>query len=146
MVRSFLPDSELVERAGAAADAFAGMADAPPWLVDSARRMVEFRGPRGLGETDFVAVTEAGDIAAHAVVVLDSVTGIGELEGVGTRRAHVRRGLARAVVVAGLRHMLARGMRHAVVRTDADRTAAVRLYESVGFRVVDRLYRYVNRG
>ncbi len=146
VVRPFLPDSELVERARAAADSFGGMADAPPWLIDSVRRMVEFRESRGLGETDVVAVTEDGVIAAHAAVVLDSVTRIGELEGVGTRRAHVRQGLARAVVVAGLRHMRASGMRQAVVRTDADREPAVRLYGSVGFRAVDRLYRYVKGG
>ncbi|MBT3269824.1 GNAT family N-acetyltransferase [Candidatus Poribacteria bacterium] len=105
--------------------------------------MVEFRKLRSMGESDFVAVTEAGEIAAHAAVVLDPATDAGELEGVGTRHAHVRRGLARAIALASLRHMRESGVRHAVVRTEAENGPAIRLYKSVGFRVADRLHRYV---
>ncbi len=145
-LRSFLPDSELIERAGAAHDAFGGTPEPPPWLVDSVERMVEYRTTRALGEDDLVAVTETGEIASHACVLLDPVTSHGELEGVGTRPAHVRRGLARAISLSGLRCMRASGMRHAVVRTGVDNEAAIRLYESVGFRVTDKLYRYVKSG
>ncbi len=142
-IRPLAPSSEIHERASAAADGFAGMGEPPAWLVDSQRRAVEFRALRGFGETDLVAVTQAGEIASHAVTVHDPATGIGELEGVATRGAHLRQGLSRAVVLAALGHMQAAGMRHAVVRTDADRAAAVSLYQSVGFRVSDRLPRYV---
>jgi mycothiol synthase len=105
--------------------------------------VVEFRARREFGETDIVAVTDAGEIASHAAVVLDPTTGVGELEHVATRGAHLRPGLARSVSLAGLHHMRDAGMRHAVVRTHADSGSAISLYESVGFRVMDRLFRYV---
>ena len=38
-----------------------------------------------------------------------------------------------------------KGMAHAVVRTDFDNYPAIRLYESVGFEVVDNLYRYIKK-
>ncbi len=141
-IRPLAPDSEIHERASAAADGFAGMGEPPAWVVDSVRHTVEFNALRGFGEADLVAVTDAGAIASHAGIVHDPATGIGELEGVATRGAHVRRGLSRAVVIAALRHMRAAGMQRAVVRTSADRAPAIALYESVGFRVVDRLFRY----
>ena len=35
-----------------------------------------------------------------------------------------------------------KGMESAVVRTGVDNESAIRLYQAVGFRTVDRLYRY----
>ena len=47
------------------------------------------------------------------------------------------------MMLTGLRYMKAKGMTNAVVRTDADNDPAISLYESVGFNIADKLYRYV---
>ena len=39
--------------------------------------------------------------------------------------------------------MRGKGMEIAVVRTQADAVPAVKLYESIGFEVADRLYTYI---
>lgn len=60
------------------------------------------------------------------------------------RRAWRGRGLARALLVNGLRVLRERRMAEAVLGVDADNlTGATRLYESIGFRVLnkDTLYR-----
>jgi mycothiol synthase len=52
-------------------------------------------------------------------------------------------GWGRALTVAGLQWMAGQGVRHGMLYTTADNTAAVALYESLGFRTdhVDRSYR-----
>ena len=47
------------------------------------------------------------------------------------------------VINEGLRTMRGKGMEIAVVRTQADAVPAVKLYESIGFEVADRLYTYI---
>ena len=54
-----------------------------------------------------------------------------------------RQGLAKALMLESLRYMQAKGMKIAVVRTTASNEPAIRLYESVGFTVVDKLHKYV---
>lgn len=84
----------------------------------------------------------AGEVAAFAVLWPDDETSTVLLEPVGTHPAHVRRGLARAVILDGLARMAARGIRTARVYTEQDRPAAPQLYLSCGFTVVDRLRRW----
>lgn len=52
-------------------------------------------------------------------------------------------GLGRALTVAGLQHLNAAGATHAMLYVDADNTAAVRLYEQLGFTThhADQSYR-----
>ncbi len=51
-------------------------------------------------------------------------------------------GLGRALTVAGLDHIVSRGVTTGMLFVDLDNTSAVRLYESLGFRIhrVDRAY------
>lgn len=68
----------------------------------------------------------------------------GWINSLGVRRAWRGRGLARALLVSGMRVLRERGMTEAVLGVDADSlTGATRLYESVGYRVLnkDALYR-----
>jgi ribosomal protein S18 acetylase RimI-like enzyme len=93
-------------------------------------------------ELDVVAVDGDGVIAAYVNCWLDPVNHIGDLGPVGARPAFRRRGLTRAVLLEGLRRMRARGMDRACVSTGVTNAAARPLYESVGFRVVNRYLDY----
>lgn len=94
-------------------------------------------------DLDVVAVPPDGVIAAYANCWLDPVNRIGDFGPVGTRPAYRRRGLARAVLLEGLRRMQAAGMDRVCVSTGVANEPARRLYESVGFRVVNEYLDYV---
>jgi ribosomal protein S18 acetylase RimI-like enzyme len=51
--------------------------------------------------------------------------------------------LTRAVLIEGLRRMQAHGMNRVSVSTGVSNTPAIRLYESVGFRIVNKYLEYV---
>lgn len=140
IIRPLDADKDLIQRAGAQSDAFAGQRDPGEWAIENARRFL--RWYEGRSDLDLVAVTTAGEIAAFAVFVVDPGTRLGELDPVGTRPAYRRKGLAKSVLLTGLAYLKASGMEHAVVRTGTENTAAIRTYEAVGFDVVDHLYRY----
>lgn len=87
-------------------------------------------------------MTADGQIASFAVFSVDQVAGVGELDPVGTRRAHQGIGLSRALLRSGLAYLRRTGMRRAVVRTAVGNEAAIAAYRSAGFAVVDYLHRY----
>jgi len=76
-------------------------------------------------------------IAAGCICWFDEVDGCGELEPVGTHPAHRRRGLAAACITQALRALRKHGAAKAYVRPSKANSAAVALYEKVGFRTVD---------
>ena len=84
-----------------------------------------------------------GVIAAYVNCWLDPVNGIGDFGPVGARPAYRRQGLTRAVLLEGLRRLKARGMDRVCVSTQVSNTPARGLYESVGFRVVNKMLDYV---
>jgi len=94
-------------------------------------------------ELDVVAVASGGTIAAYVNCWLDRVNGIGDLGPVGARPAYRRRGLTRAVLLEGMRRLRDRGMDRVCVSTQVTNDASRPLYESVGFRVVNRYLDYV---
>jgi ribosomal protein S18 acetylase RimI-like enzyme len=93
-------------------------------------------------ELDVVAVAPDGTIAAYVNGWLDPVNKIGDLGPVGAREAYRRQGLTRAVLLECMRRMKARGMDRVCVSTGEGNTAARGLYESVGFRIVNRYVEY----
>jgi ribosomal protein S18 acetylase RimI-like enzyme len=87
---------------------------------------------------DTVAVAPDGmTMAACAMAWMDELNRVGEFEPVGTAPAFRRLGLGKAVLVEGLWAMKAAGAETAIVATWADWEPARRLYESVGFEVVN---------
>lgn len=88
-------------------------------------------------DNDFVVVAPDGKIVSFATVWWDPLNRIGVFEPVGTDPAYQRRGLGKAVMLAGLHRLYALGATVAWVGTGSE-TAANGLYESVGFTGVHR--------
>src|SRR5919202_2734887 len=139
-VRSVAEAGDVAERAAAQREVW------QPWTVgnvsdaDYVRLM---RLPGYQRELDVVAVTREGVIAAYVNGWLDPVNRTGDFGPVGTRPAYRRQGLARTALLEGMRRMQARGMNRVCVSTGVANTPARRLYESVGFRVVNTYLEYV---
>ncbi len=94
-------------------------------------------------ELDVVAVAADGVIAAYVNGWIDPVNRIGDFGPVGALPAYRRQGLTRAALLESLRRMQARGMDRACVSTGDSNTPALRLYESIGFKIVNKYLEYV---
>jgi GNAT superfamily N-acetyltransferase len=139
-IRPLNAKTDVVQRAGVQSDAFAGEPEPGEWALENTERFL--RWYQGRDDLDLVAVSNTGEIASFAVFLVDPVTEVGELDPVGTRESHQRKGLSKAVLLSGLQYLRSKNMEVAVVRTGVRNAAAIHTYESVGFSVVDHLYRY----
>lgn len=93
-------------------------------------------------DLDVVAVAPDGRLAAYAVAWFDPGNRIGLFEPVGTHPLLRRQGYGKAVMAEGLRRLRNLGASVAFLHTGMTAEAAVRLYESVGFRVVSTENQY----
>jgi ribosomal protein S18 acetylase RimI-like enzyme len=120
-----------------------------PWPVgnisddDYARLM---RMPGYHRDLDVVAVTPDGVIAAYVNGWIDPVNRIGDFGPVGALPAYRRQGLTRATLLGGLRRMKARGMNRMCISTGVSNMPALRLYESIGFKIVNKYLDYMKTG
>lgn len=91
---------------------------------------------------DVVIQAPDGRMVAFAKTWPDAATGVGNFEPVGVHQEFQRRGLGRAVMLAGLHCLQQWGMKSAQVGTGSANLPAIRLYEAVGFRVewISRTY------
>jgi len=96
-------------------------------------------------ELDLVAVMPDGAFASYCICWTDSVNKVGEFEPVGTRLAYRQRGLGQAVMLEGLRRLKALGIKTAIVSASGSNQAAIALYQSVGFQIVNRDYGYLKK-
>ncbi len=94
-------------------------------------------------DLDVVLVAPDGIIAAFVNGWVDFTNQIGDFGPVGARPAYRRQGYTRAALLEGLRRMKERGMQRVCVSTGVSNTPAIRLYESVGFKIVNRYLEYV---
>jgi mycothiol synthase len=139
-VRAVATTGETSERAAAEREVW------QPWPTskidggDYARLM---RLPGYHRDLDVVAVTSDGIIAAYVNGWVDPVNRIGDFGPVGTRPAYRRQGLMRAVLLEGLRRLKAHGMDRVCVSTGVSNIPAIRLYESIGFEIVNQYLDYV---
>jgi ribosomal protein S18 acetylase RimI-like enzyme len=138
-VRGVAGEHEISNRASAHREAFH-----PSRITDEGyarlMRMSEYDR-----ELDVVAVAPDGTIASYAMCWVDRANKVGEFESVGTRPAFERRGLARAALLEGMARMQARGAETALVSTGGAETGAIRLYESVGFRVINQEFTFARK-
>lgn len=91
-------------------------------------------------DLDVLVRTPEGEAAAYLIAWYDPASRSGELEPVGTAPASRRRGYAAAACVAALHRLRDAGATQAVVYAvnDPANPGPRALYESVGFRVIDR--------
>ena len=73
---------------------------------------------------------------------IDPVNKIGDFGPVGALQAYRRLGLTRAVLIEGLHRMKFYGMNRVCVSTGVSNMPAKQLYESVGFKIVNRYLDY----
>jgi GNAT superfamily N-acetyltransferase len=104
-------------------------------LYDAVRATPPYRA-----DLDVLVRTPEGEPAAYALAWYDAASRSGELEPVGTAAAHRRRGYGAAACVAALHRLRDAGATQAVVYAvnDPGNPGPRALYESVGFRVIDR--------
>jgi mycothiol synthase len=92
---------------------------------------------------DIVTVTPDGSFASFALGWFDPINRVGEFEPVGTHPDFQRRGLAKAVILAGMRQMQSRGAESVIVYAESDNVTAIRLYESLGFSTLNQIVGYI---
>jgi len=89
-------------------------------------------------DLDLVVAAPDGSLAAFATLWYDPQNRLGIFEPVGCDPAFQRRGLGTALMYAGLDLLRRRGARNAQLSVGVQRGPANQLYESTGFRLVDR--------
>jgi mycothiol synthase len=142
-VRAVAEAGEISDRAAAQREVW------HPWTVGevSDDDYVRFmRLPGYHRDLDVVAITPDGVIAAYVNGWIDLLNRIGDFGPVGARLAYRRQGLARAALLESLRRMRGHGMNRVSVSTGDSNLPALRLYESVGFKIVNKYLTYAKMG
>lgn len=140
VVRTLAGEQEAVARALAGHAAFESRRDPYEYV----RSYLQFmRTPVYDPALDVVVVAPDERVASFVLVWLDPVNRVGLLEPAGTHPEFQRRGLARAVLLEGLRRMQARGMTTAVVYPEANSPAALGLHQAIGAQPVGTIHTYV---
>jgi mycothiol synthase len=131
---------EQVDVDSRAAAQHAAMQSDAPWQVYRQKYRHFVASPGYSKGRDWTVIAPDGRVAAFCLVWPDDISQVGQIEPVGTHPDFQRKGLGKAVMYAGMRYLRNQGMRTARICTLADNLAAIRLYESVGFREVNKLY------
>ena len=99
------------------------------------------QNPKYSAERDLICLAPDGTIAAYCFCWVDleenALTGRNEglIETLGTARPYRRKGLGKAMLLAGLQRLRSEGLDIAVLDVDADNpTGALGMYESAGFK------------
>jgi mycothiol synthase len=115
-----------------------GMSFERYWL----RTLRFMQSPIYVKEHEVFVITPSGDVAAYCIIWTDELTKLGHFEPVGTHPDFQRKGLGKSLLSEAMRRLKSEGMNVADVCTNYDNAAAIRLYESVGFRIDKRLLTY----
>ena len=138
-VRHVLGKSEVNQRAEVSHAAFASTRTIETYQ----QRMLRFmRSPVYQPAQDLVTVSPDGRFTSFCLLWTDPVNRVGLFEPVGTHPDFQGRGLAKAVLSAGLHRLRDLGMTNASVCVETDNLPAIHLYESMGFRTSLRLLTY----
>lgn len=96
-------------------------------------------------ENDLVVTAPDGTLAAFCITWFDDNSGLGVFEPVGCTQAHQRKGLTRALMMAGCQHLKHLGAETAIVDAWSEDIAPNKLYESCGFKEIDRFHPWNKR-
>jgi mycothiol synthase len=132
-----IEEIDAINRARAQHAAFQSSAPLQEYLQKYSRFMASPGYPQGC---DWAALTPDGRVAAFCIVWPDPMSRIGQIEPVGTHPDFQHKGLGKAVMSAGMRYLHSLGMHSARICVLADNFPALKLYESLGFRTVNRLW------
>ena len=105
--------------------------------------------PEYIPELDLIAVAHDGTFAAFCQSYYDplelarSTRREGWTDPIGTAPAYRRKGLARAIVLEVLWRLKGRGIEDAVLGVAGSNEVAQKLYESIGYRAIYKMYDYV---
>jgi ribosomal protein S18 acetylase RimI-like enzyme len=135
-VRHIAGETDLEQRAAVQRNAFGST----KMTTDTYRRVM--RAPTYRQELDLVIEAPDGTLVAFCIVWFDEANANGVFEPVGCHSEYRQRGLGKAIMLEGCRRLQALGARTACVLCVTDDPAANRLYESAGFRFVDRSVRW----
>jgi ribosomal protein S18 acetylase RimI-like enzyme len=106
-------------------------------------RTIRFmRSPVYVPEHEIFVMSPENQVAAYCIVWTDELTKLAHFEPVGTHPDFQRKGLGRRLLLHSLNQLKSEGMTRADVCAYYDNEAAIRLYESVGFRIVKKLFTY----
>ena len=100
------------------------------------------QSPVYVPEHEIFVISPNGEVAAFCIIWTDERTKVGHFEPVATHPNFQRMSLGKSVLFEGLRRLKSEGMNEADVFTNHDNSAAIRLYESVGFQKAKRLFTY----
>ena len=139
LVRECMGEPEVAARAKAQYGAFGSKAPFERYLERFRNFM---RSPVYDHNLDIVAIASDGQVGAFCIVWMDPVNKVGLFEPVGTDPDFQRQGFGKAVMLEGLHRLRGGGMKQAIVSTFEDNPAAIKLYESVGFLMVNHLGTY----
>lgn len=131
-----------VHEAGRLAEVHAG-AFGSSWTPESYAAVMQTPGYHL--ENELVVVAPDGRFAAFCVLWFDPIRKTGLFEPVGVHADFQRRGLGRALMLAGMRRMVAARMDTALVGHEVENPASTGLYHGLGFEDKDDLFRYRKR-
>jgi ribosomal protein S18 acetylase RimI-like enzyme len=107
--------------------------------MTEAWRLRTLQQPDYRPELDLVIQAPDGELAAFCVLWLEGSPLCGQVEPMGVRQKYRNMGLGKAILTSGLLALRRLGVQQIYVETDAFRDAAFALYESVGFRVKEKV-------
>ncbi len=105
--------------------------------------------PEYIPELDLIAVAHDGTFAAFCQCYYDplelahSTRREGWTDPIGTAPAYRKKGLARAIILEALWRLKRRGIEDAVLGVAGSNEVARKLYESIGYRTLYKMYDYV---
>jgi GNAT superfamily N-acetyltransferase len=101
------------------------------------------RAPGYRADLDVRAFYHDTDLASGCTCWVDEVDNSGQFQPVGTKEEHRRKGLASAVMTRAMETLRRYGADRVLVWTDKNLKPAVRLYQSLGFRIAYEDYAWV---
>ena len=115
--------------------------------VEAHQKWIEI--PEYIPELDLIAVAADGTFAAFCQSYYDplelarSTRREGWTDPIGSAPAYRKKGLARAIVLEALWRLKDKGIEDAVLGVASSNEVAQKLYESIGYRAIYRMYDYV---
>ncbi|WP_105974070.1 mycothiol synthase [Streptomyces geranii] len=139
-VRTFVPSAD--DAAWLAVNA-AAFSHHPEQGSLTQRDLDDRKGEDWFDPEGFFLAFREGELIGFHWTKTHAAEGLGEVYVIGLRPGSQGGGLGRALTTIGLRHLAERGLPTAMLYVDADNTAAVKLYERLGFATheTDLMYR-----